>query len=40
MSFTYSECEFLALDIQHAMRMRYIVMDGLSGRAVIFHIVS
>jgi hypothetical protein len=31
---------FVALSIQHAMRMRHIVICGLLGSAVFFHIVS
>jgi len=27
-SITYSECEYLALGIQHAKRMRYIVLSS------------
>jgi hypothetical protein len=33
---TYSECAFVALDIQHAMRMRYIVVCGPSDSTVFF----
>jgi L,D-peptidoglycan transpeptidase YkuD (ErfK/YbiS/YcfS/YnhG family) len=37
---TYSECVFVALDIQHSMRMRHIVITGLPGSTVFFHIIS
>jgi len=36
---TYSECVFLELCIQHAMRMRHIVICGLPG-STFFHIIS
>ena len=35
---TYSECMFVALGIQHAMRMRHIVICGLAGTTKFFHI--
>jgi len=40
MSIKYSECVFVAVDIQHAMRMLQIVIYGLSGSTIFFHIIS
>jgi hypothetical protein len=40
MSITYSECVYVALGIQHAMRMRHIVIYGLFRRTVFLHIIS
>ena len=40
MSTTYSECAFVALVIQHAMRMRHIVIRGMSRSTIFFHIIS
>jgi len=40
MNIKYSECVFVAVDIQHAMCMRHIVIYGLSGSTVFFHIIS
>jgi hypothetical protein len=39
MSITQTVCVFVALGIQHAMRMRHIVTCGLSLSAILFHIV-
>ena len=39
-SITYSECVFVALGIQHSVRMRHIVVCGLSGDTVLLHISS
>jgi hypothetical protein len=39
-SITYSECVSVAFGILHAMRMRHIVICGLSGYEMFFHISS
>jgi hypothetical protein len=40
MSITYSECVFVALGINHAMRRRHIVIYGLFGSTAFSHIIS
>jgi len=37
---TYSECVFVALAIQHAMRMRHIFICVLPHCTIFFHIIS
>jgi hypothetical protein len=37
---TYSQCVFEALVVQHAMRIRHIVICGLSGSTIVFNIIS
>jgi len=39
-SITHYECVFVALLIQHAKRLRHIVICGLSGSTVFYHIIS
>jgi hypothetical protein len=41
-SITYSECVFLALGIQHAMRMRRIIIAicGMSCSVTFFHLIN
>jgi len=37
---TYFDCVFVALVIQHAKRMRRIVICGLSGSKMLSHVIS
>jgi len=39
-SITYSECVFVTLGIQHAMRLRRFVMYALPGCTIIFRNIS
>jgi hypothetical protein len=40
LSITYSDCAFVALGIQHEMRMRQTVFCGLADSTKCFHIIS
>jgi len=40
MRITQPVCAFVALSIQHAMRMRRIIICGLARTAPFFHIIS
>ena len=40
MSITRCECVFVALVIQQELRMRHIVICGLSGSTIFIHILS
>jgi hypothetical protein len=37
---TYSKCGSAAVGIQHAKRMRHIVVCGLSGSTIFLHIIA
>jgi hypothetical protein len=39
-SMRYSDYVFVALGIQHAMRMRYVFIRGLPGSTKFVHIIS
>ena len=39
-SITYTECVFVALCMQHATRIRHIVICGMSGSTILVHVMS
>jgi hypothetical protein len=39
-SITYSECVYIALRIQHPLRMRHIAICDLSSFTIFFHMIS
>ena len=39
-SVTHYKCVFVALGIQHALRVRHFVICGLLGSTIFFHIIS
>jgi hypothetical protein len=38
-SITYYKCVFVALGIQHAMRIHHVVTFGVPGSTIFFHII-
>jgi len=39
-SIRHSECEFVAVVMQHAMRMSHVVICGLPRSTTFFHVIS